>query len=237
VTVDLVNVADETALWTGNYVLPADGNFASAQDSITAAVAQALHLQPTAGAATALAQRGTNDAEAYDLYLKGQHFFIRRGGANMRRAIDYFQRAIARDSNFARAYAGLAMLLTVMPSYVPANGDSMTIEAARLARRALAIDPTLSDGHLALADVLTIQAQPEAAEPEYLAAVAADPRNVTAHQWHGDNLMYLARTDEAIREARSAVALDPLSAVADNDLAYNLVSAGQFDEAIQVAHR
>ena len=237
VTVDLVNVADETALWSGSYVLPADGNFASAQDSITAAVAQALHIQPSAGTASALAQRGTNDPEAYDLYLKGQHFFIRRGGENMRRAIDYFQRAIARDSNFARAYAGLAMLLTVMPSYVPANGDSMTIEAARLARRALAIDPTLSDGHLALADVLTIQAQPTEAEPEYLAAVAADPRNVTAHQWHGDNLMYLARTDDAIREARAAVALDPLSSVADNDLAYNLVSAGQFDEAIRAAHR
>jgi serine/threonine-protein kinase len=237
VTVDLVNVSDETALWTGSYVLPADGNFASAQDSITAAVAQALHIQPSAGAATALAQRGTNDPEAYDLYLKGQHFFNKRGGENMRRAIDYYQRAMARDSNFARAYAGMAILLAVLPSYVPANADSMATEAARLARRALAIDPTLSDGHLALADVLTIQADPAGAEAEYLAAVAADPRNVTAHQWHGDNLMFLGRTDDAIREGRAAVDLDPLSSVADNDLAYTLVSAGQFNEAIRVARR
>jgi TolB-like protein/tRNA A-37 threonylcarbamoyl transferase component Bud32/Tfp pilus assembly protein PilF len=237
VTVDLVNISDETALWTGSYVLPADGNFASAQDSITAAVAQTLHIRPSAGAATAMAQRGTSDPEAYDLYLKGQHFFAVRGAANMRRAIDYYKQAIARDSNFARAYAGLAMLLTVYPFYVQSSGDSIIAEAGRLARRALVIDATLADGHLALASVLTDQQQPAAAEPEYLAAIAADPRNVSAHQWHGDNLALLARSDEAIREGRVSVDLDPLSAVAANDLAYTLVTAGKFDEAIRVARR
>jgi TolB-like protein/tRNA A-37 threonylcarbamoyl transferase component Bud32/Flp pilus assembly protein TadD len=237
VTVDLVNVSDETALWTASYVLPADGNFASAQDSITAAVAQTLHIHPPAGTATALAQRGTSDPEAYDLFLKGQHFFAVRGAANMRRAIDYYKQAIARDSNFARAYAGLSMLLTVYPFYVQASGDSIVAEAGRLARRALAIDPTLADGHLALASVLTDQQQPAAAEPEYLAAEAADPRSVSAHQWHGDNLALLARGDEAIREGRMSVDLDPLSAVAANDLAYTLLTAGQFDEAVRVARR
>jgi serine/threonine-protein kinase len=240
VTVDLVNVADETALWSGSYVLPADGNFAAAQDSITAAVAQTFHIQPSAGAATAQVQRGTNDPEAYDLYLRGQHFFAARGASNLRRAIGYYQQAIARDTNFAHAYASFAMVLTVLPSYVQLAGDStasLGSDASRLAHRALAIDPTLVDGHLALANVLQTKMDAASAEPEFLAALAGDPRSVTAHQWHGNNLMLLGRTDDAIREGRTAVDLDPLSAVADNDLAYNLMSAGQFAEAIRVSRR
>lgn len=236
VTVDLVKVADETALWTGSYTLPADGNFAAAQDSITAAVARALHLQPSSGVTSALAQRGTKDVDAYDLYLKGQHFFATRGAANLRRAIDYFQRAISRDSNFARAYAGLSMAQAVLPAYAQVTDDALSRASARAARRALAIDPELVDGHLALADVILNQGRPADAETEFMAALARDPRNVTAHQWHGDNLTFLGRMDDAIREGRIAVDLDPLSAVAANDLAYSLIAAGRYDEAIQVAH-
>jgi TolB-like protein/tRNA A-37 threonylcarbamoyl transferase component Bud32/Flp pilus assembly protein TadD len=237
VTVDLVNVADESALWTGTYVMPADGNFAAAQDSITGAVARTLHLSAAAAGTNAQAQRGTKDLEAYDLYLKGQYFFAKRGGENLHRAVDYFQRAIARDPNFARAYAGQAMVLTVLPGYTQVADDSLPGEAARLARRALAIDSTLLDGHLALANVLAVGGSPVEAEPEFLAVLARDPRNVTGRQWHADNLAILGRVDEAVREGRMAVDLDPLSAVAGNDLAYGLINAGRFDEAVQVAHR
>ncbi|HEY3934388.1 MAG TPA: protein kinase [Gemmatimonadales bacterium] len=240
VTVELVNVSDESALWTGSFVLPADGNFAAAQDSITAAVSKTLHLQSPAGAVTAQAQRGTNDPEAYDLYLRGQHFFAERGAPSLRRAIDYYRQAIARDSNFARAYANIAMVLTVLPSYVQLGGDSATSilsDAARLAHRALAIDPALVEGHLALGNVLQTEMDAASAEPEFVAALAGDPRSATAHQWHGNNLTLLGRIDDAIREGRAAVDLDPLSAVADNDLAYNLLSAGRLAEAIRVSHR
>ena len=238
VTVDLVKVADESALWTGTYVLPPDGNFTSAQDSITSAVERTLHLSAAAAGSNAQAQRGTKDLEAYDLYLKGQYFFAKRGGENLHRAVDYFQRAIARDPNFARAYAGQAMVLTILPGYTQVvGGDSLSAEAARLARRALAIDSTLVDGHLALANVLAMAGRPGEAEPEFLAVLARDPRNVTGHQWHGDNLAILGRVDEAVREGRAAVDLDPLSAVAANDLAYDLINAGHFTEAVGVGHQ
>ncbi|HEY4099638.1 MAG TPA: protein kinase [Gemmatimonadales bacterium] len=237
VTVDLVNVADESALWSHNYTLPADGNFSAAQDSITAGVSAALHLQTTPGASTAQTQRGTNNVDAYDLYLKGQYFFAKRGGENLRHSIDYYQRAIALDGNFAKAYAGLAMTLTVIPGYTQVSADSAISEAVRLSRRALAIDSTLVDGQLALAYALTGGARPADAEPEFTSVLARDPRNVTARQWHADNLAELGRMDDAIREGRMAVDLDPLSPVALNDLAYELISAGRFDEAIVAAHR
>ncbi|MGH7582701.1 MAG: protein kinase domain-containing protein [Gemmatimonadales bacterium] len=238
VTVDLVKVSDESALWSHDFVLPADGNFAAAQDSITTAVEKALHLSAaTGGAKGAVAQRGTNDVVAYDLYLKGMFFFAKRGKDNLFRAVDYFHQAIARDSNFARAYAGLAALESILPAYVQVNEDSVLTEAGTLARRALAIDSTLADAHLALADVLTDQLHPADAEPEFLAAIALDPRNVTAHQWHADNLNVLARVNDAVREGRAAVDLDPLSAVAWNDYSYVLICAGRFADGADAARR
>ena len=237
VTVELVNVSDESALWTETYVLPADGNFAAAQDSITAAVSRTLRLQAAPGAASAVAQRGTTDVEAYDLYLKGQHFFAKRGGDNLRRSIEYFQRAIARDSMFARAHAGLSLVVSVIPAYVQANGDSLTVESFRYARRALALDSSLSDAHLALANALMVNLQPRESEPEFQAALARDPRNATAHQWYGDVLNVMGRPADAIREGKAAVDLDPLSAVASNDLSYSYLGAGQFDDAVRSARR
>lgn len=237
VTVDLVNVADEAALWTGNFTLPADGNFAAAQDSITAAVRNALHLA-AAGGGSASQQRGTNDMAAYDDYLKGQFLFAKRGGDNLLRAVAYFKRAIARDAKFARAYAGLAMVYGILPGYTQVGStDSVAREAERFARQALAIDATVVDGRLALANALAAQAQPAEAEQEFRKALILDPRNATAHQWIGAVLNVLGRHDEAIREGRAAVDLDPLSAVARNDLAYSLVSAGRYDEALTETRR
>jgi serine/threonine-protein kinase len=237
VTVDLVNVADESALWSHNYTLPANGNFAAAQDSITTEVGKALHLQPAPATSTAQAQRGTNSLDAYDLYLKGQFFFSKRGGQNLQRAVESYQRAIALDTNFARAYAALAMTYTVLPAYAQVPADSMIGEAVRTARRALAIDSTLVDARIALASAYYGEARPADAEREFLYLLARDPRNAIGHQWHGDNLDELGRSDDAIREGRLAVDLDPLSAVALNDLTYSLISAGRFDEAIGTGHR
>jgi serine/threonine-protein kinase len=236
VTVELVNVADESALWTGKYDLPADGNFASTQDSITNAIARTLHLSASV-APTAVTQRGTNDQDAYDLYLKGQYRFARRGRDNLYGAIDNFKSAITRDPLFARAHAGLAMVYSILPAYTAVGGDSLAHEAERIARGALAIDSTLFDAHLALASAMSVQGRPLEAESEYMAALSLDPRNAVAHQWHGGNLAVLGRPGEAVREARIAVELDPLSAVASNDLTYTLITAGQFEEAILAARR
>ncbi len=237
VTVDLVKVADETALWSHDFTLPADGNFAAAQDSITTAVEKALGLGSARGVQSAAAQRGTTDLEAYDLYLKGQFFFAKRGPDNLYRAIGYFKQAIARDPGFARAYAGLSATEGILPGYVQVSGDSILVDAEQQARHALAIDSTLAEAHLALADALSAQLHPAEAEPEFRAAIAIDPRNVTARQWHGDNLNILGRSDEAIRENQTAVELDPLSAVAFNDLSYSLLCAHRFADAETAARR
>jgi len=238
VAVDLVKVDDESALWSGSFVLPASGDFTAGQDSITRAVAKTLHLGAASQAVSAEVQRGTKNNEAYDQYLKGQYFFIKRGGENIQRAIEYFTKAIAIDPQFARARAALAMVYTVLPSYMAvASSDSFITEAQRIAREALAIDSTLAEAHLALANSLNAQLHWQEAEPEYAAALRLDPRNATAHQWHGDNLAFLGRFDESLKEGHAAIDLDPLSAVAYNDLSYNLLNAGRPVDAVQVGRR
>ncbi len=238
VTVELVNVPDESALWTASFILPADGNFAAAQDSITAAVAAALHLARTTGVESAQAQRGTRNGDAYDLFLKGKFFFGKRGSENLQRSVTYYRNALALDPTFARAEAALAMAYTVLPSYEAVGStDSLIREAARLARHALTIDSTVAEAHLALGSSLNGMLRPIEAEPQFAAAVALDPRNVTARQWHGDNLAQLGRFDEAIREGRESTELDPLSAVAGNDLSYSLLGAGQYAAAARTSRR
>jgi len=237
VTVDLVKVSDESALWSHDFTLPADGNFAAAQDSITVAVATAPHLAATHGTETAAAQRGTSDMQAYDLYLKGMFFFAKRGSDALHKSINYFDQAIAQDPKFARAYAGLSLAEGILPAWESMRGDSIVRDAEAMARRSLALDAQLADGHVALANALTNEFRPAAAEAEYQAAISLDPRSETAHQWRGDNLTLLGRPDDGVRESEAAVALDPLSAVAYNDLAYSYLCAGRYRDAVTAGRR
>jgi serine/threonine-protein kinase len=237
VTVDLVKVSDESAVWSHDFALPADGNFSAAQDSITSAVAAALHITQARGAQGAAAQRGTSNQQAYDLYLRGMFFFAKRGIRNLTQAIDYFRQAIALDPDFAHAYAGISLVEGVLPSYVETSTDSVLRDAEGMARKALALDSTLPDAHLALANALSGAMRSGDAEAEFQKAITLDPRNATARQWHGDNLVVLGRTDDAVREGTAATDLDPLSPVAFNDLAYMLLCAGRYSESIAAAYR
>ena len=213
-------------------------NVFQVQEALARGIANKLQASLTPGATTAVhALRGTDDVEAYDLFLKGQYFFAKRGRDNLNRSVDYFKRAIARDDNFARAHAGLAMVYSVLPGWAQVSGTTTLADAERSARRALAIDSTLVDGHVALANALTGLGRPAEAEQQFVVALKIDPRSATGHQWRGANLTLLGRGDEAIREGRIAVGLDPLSGVASSDLAYSLLSAQKLDDAIEVIHR
>ncbi len=213
-------------------------NVFQVQEALARGVANRLRASLSPAAEQAVqAPRGTDDVEAYDLYLKGQYFFEKRGGDNLNRGIDYFKRAIARDGNFARAHAGLAMLYSILPGWTQVTDVMPLIEAERGARRALAIDSTLVEGRLALANALTGLGRPQEAEREFVVALAMDPRSATGHQWRGANLNLLGRSAEAIREGQIATELDPLSAVAWSDLGYILISARRFDDAIRAINR
>ena len=176
---------------------------------------------------------------AFDAYVLGRFHWRKRGVENLRLAVADFRRAIDHDSTFARAWAGYADALSMLPGY----GD-VTLTAAEAlraaepaARRAVALAPTDPEGHIALASVLLTGYDFRGALTALDAALALDPSHATAHQRRGESLLALGRMQEAEAAGRKALALDPLSAVINNALAYVYLGRRDNDEAIRLWRR
>jgi len=239
VTTQLVSAAD------GKVVLDSmfeshSGDVFRVQDDLTRAIVGALSPalggHPAAAFATA-STRGTADTAAYYLYLKGRYYWLERGAANVARAILYFQQATARDSSFARAYAGLALAYDVLSAYVVDPTDSATALTAASATRAMEIDSTLADSRVALALALDRQMRFGAAVASYRKALSIEPSNQYAHHAFGMMLVFTGHTDEGVAELRQATQLDPLAKSAGTALVLGFLAARRFPEAFAEARR
>ncbi|MFV1986807.1 MAG: hypothetical protein ACC682_05980 [Gemmatimonadota bacterium] len=212
ITVELVNVSDGTRLWSTSYDRLLEGVFAI-QSEIAEAVAEALRVP--LGLAPEDLVAGTFDTEAHDLYLSGRAA-LRRRGPGVGEAVALFEAALARDSMWAPAWAGLAVAHVTHPFYTGLGGESTDSvfwaqsmaagEAA--ARRALALDPRNSSARVALGDIHRDRWEWAEAERELLRALADDPDDAEAHLQYSELLWGVGRLDEALRESGRALALD-----------------------------
>ena len=209
VSVHLASASDGVEIWSESYDRGADQVFAL-QDAITQSVADALQ---TGGDARRVRDvRGTRDPEAYDLYMRGQ-YLLRRRGPGVRQAAEHFERAIARDSLYARAHAGLAAALELFPYFAETPAADVSERAMAAARRALALDSTLSEAHTALGLAFMHAWDWTGARREMQRAVELDPDDPSAHHQYGRVLLYVAGTDSALAEFRRAKAIDPFSSL------------------------
>ena len=237
VTGQLTSVRDGLSLWSDSYERDASDVFA-VQDDIARSIAEALKLRlaSTAGGAQAPAA-GTANLEAYDHYLRGRHFWNARGADNIRRAISYFEQAIAADPQFGRAYAARAIAYALLPEYT----DSSPVDALEKTRadatKALALDSTLAEAHTGLALASVHNRDWETAEASYQRAIKLDPRYPTAHQWYGEMLYNMSRLDSSVAETRRARQLDPLAPILATAHTYSLFLARRYDEALAEAKR
>jgi tetratricopeptide (TPR) repeat protein len=204
------------------------------QDDIARSIADALKLK-LGDHATELASssHGTANLDAYDAYMRGRYFWNRRGAANLRKALTYFDESIAKDSAFARAYAGLATTYAILPEYTddpPADGAA---KARAAATRALTLDSTLAEAHTAIGLTAVHAWDFRSGELEYAKAIQLDPQFPTAHQWYGELLYHTGRVDSSLVEIRRAIALDPLAPILPDALGYALTLAGRYNEAIE----
>jgi serine/threonine-protein kinase len=229
----LTNVSDGLAIWSDTYERSTSDIFA-VQDEIARAIADALKLKlGVSAAASSSSTGGTASLEAYDSYLRGRYFWNRRGAANLRRALTYFEESIEKDPRFARAHAGLAITYALLPEYTdtpPPDGLAKTRTAAT---RALELDGSLAEAHTALGLAAVHDWDFKAGEAAYRKAIAAEPGYPTAHQWYGELLYHTGRIDSSLAEIRRAVALDPLAPILPVALGYALTLAGRYDEALQ----
>ena len=134
----------------------------------------------TAATATRRRVRGERStarptSQAYDLYLRGRYFFDKRGEAGLRRALDYFEQAAKKDSDFARAYAGIANVYALLPLYANVRVDSLMPLAMQAINRAVALDSTLAEAFASRATLLQASWRWADAERDYQRALALDP--------------------------------------------------------------
>ncbi|MEJ7812394.1 MAG: protein kinase [Gemmatimonadaceae bacterium] len=229
----LVSAADGAVLWTETY----DRAFAdvfAVQEEIAQAIVGALRGRLGGDAQVVLVHPGTADIAAYEQYLKGQLFFNQRTPAGLRRAVSYFEQAIARDPTYARAYAGLAHAHLVMVVFGNARPTEELPRARAAALRALALDSTVAEAHAALGHLRFVFDWQWAEGLRALdRAIALDPGYAFARQLRGIYLMNRGRLDESATALRDALAVDPLSAAIRMNLGQAYVYAHRPDEAIR----
>lgn len=229
----LTSVSDGLAIWSDTYDRSTSDIFA-VQHDIARAIAAALKLK-LGGAAAELSStaHGTDNVDAYDSFLRGRYLWNRRGAANLRRALAYFEESITRDPGFARAYAGLAITYAILPEYTDSAPRDVLAKTRSAATRALALDSTLAEAHTALGLSAVHAWDFRAGEAEYQKAIALDPAYPTARQWYGELLYHTGRIDSSQAEIQRAVALDPLAPIPPLALGYVLTLAGRYEDAIK----
>lgn len=237
VTVQLLNVADGSSIWADTFDEPFGDVFA-VQDAISQRVAQALAANLTREARGRMTRRYTNDTEAYQLYIRGRYFWERRTAESLRRSIDFYNQAIAKDPTYALAYAGLADSYNILGNFGVAAPGDIYPRAKAAATRALEIDATLVEAEVARAFATYLYDRDwPTAEDGFTRALAAAPNYGPAHQWYAVCLVSRGRFDDARAEIRRAVEVEPLSLAINAVVAWIEYLTRRNNEAVAAAMR
>jgi TolB-like protein/Flp pilus assembly protein TadD len=231
ITVRLLSAADGQQLWADKFEEEFTDIF-SVEDSISERVAAALAVTLTGADKKQLTKRYTENAEAYQLYLKGRYYAGKYTPEGTKKAIAYFDKAIALDPNYALAYDGLAYCYYASDWFGPPKENFAKGRA--LVEKALEIDPALAEAHVSLGLLVAwLDYDWPGAEREFKRAFELNANYPPAHLWYGYYLMGLGNFDQSIAEIKRAIELDPLSAEANTCLGIALLDGHRYDEALQ----
>lgn len=232
INVELIDARDDTQVWGAQYNRRLSDLF-TLQEEIARQVSEKLQLRLSGEDQKQVTKRYTENAEAYQLYLKGRFYWNKRTEEAMKKGIDYFNQAIEKDPAYALAYAGLADCYALLYEYSAAPSRDLYPKAKAAAMRALELDDNLAEAHTSLAAAYEYEWNWQEVERQYEKAIQLNPNYGTAHHWYSAYLVGRKRFDDAIREARRALELDPLSLIFNTALGRALHSARRYDEAIE----
>jgi tetratricopeptide (TPR) repeat protein len=230
VNVQLVNALSDAHLWAETYDRKLTDIFAVETD-IAKAIAESLQARLTGLEKSSIAKVPTANPEAYELYLKGRFFAEKRTGEDLRKSIEYFNQAVAKDPNYALAYAGLAGSYLLLSPYADATPGESIPPARRAAKKALELDDSLAEAHAAAGLLATFDHDFRLAITELERAIQLNPNYATAHHWVSLPFMALGQFDRAIVEGKRAIELDPLSLICNADLSWLYFNQRRYDEA------
>jgi TolB-like protein/Tfp pilus assembly protein PilF len=233
VNVQLINAMTDTHLWADTYDRKLVDVFAVESD-IAHTIADMLQARLTGSEKAAMSKQPTANSEAHELYLQGRFFWNKRTAVDLRRSIEYFNQAIAKDPNYALAYAGLAQSWSVLPAYNGGAPSDCWPQAEVFSKKALAIDATSSDAIAVLAAYKALYEFDFAgARMEYERAIQLNPNDATAHHWFAaDVLATTGQHAQELVEIKHALELDPLSLVINTNLGQAYLHNGRLDDAI-----
>ena len=234
VSADLTNVQDNTEIWGERYERKAS-DIISLQQQIAGDIADKLRSKLSGTEKQQVTKQGTQNPEAYQLYVKGRYYWNKRTSPDITTAISYFNQAIDKDPGYALAYAGLADAYGVLIAYGSDPNDVIP-KASAAAEKALELDPTLACPHAVLGyNKMRYNWDFSGGEAEFRRAFELDPSDATAHQWFSENLSYIGgRAQESIDEGNRAHQLDPLSPIIGFQQAQAYSVDRQFDKAIEL---
>jgi eukaryotic-like serine/threonine-protein kinase len=230
ITAQLIRAATDQHLWADSYERDLQ-DVLGLQNEVANAITQQVEGRLSQkNEARREGYRPVN-TEAYEAYLKGRYFWNKRDRTSLEKSLGYFNEAIAKDPNYALAYAGLADVYVVFgPDWAMVPGD-VNEKAKAAAQKALEIDDSLAEAHTSLASIYHNEWNWQGAEREFKRAIELNPNYATAHHWYSIYLTTTSRFDEAVKEAKKAAELDPLSLIISASLGSRLNEARRYEDA------
>jgi len=236
VTVQLLQVSEGAIRWAGQF----DEKLIDVlrlEDSISEQVAGALIPQLTGEEQEQLAKRGTEDAQAFEAYLRGRYHWHSLTEEGFAKAMREYHRAIALDPNYALAYAGIADYYIFLGIFGVLPFAECAASAYEAAEQAIELDATLAEAHAALGFAMVCRDFDfRGAEAHYLRALELNPNSAVAHNWYNFMLLQSGRFDESLAEVTRAIELDPVTPLTTLALGWCHYHARRFEQALTV-HR
>jgi serine/threonine-protein kinase len=233
ITAQLVDAVKDRHLWAKSYVRDLS-DILVLQTEVALAISNEVRIKLSPSEEARLARPRTVDPKAHEAYLMGLYLWNGREPSEIKRAIDYFERAGALDPHYALPHAGLADIYGYLGNLSQIPQTVAHARAKEEANRALAIDSTLGEAHASIAMLKTeYEWDWVGAEREFRRAIELNPGYATAHEWYADYLSRLGRRKEALSEIHRALQLDPLSAPVNGMLGTVYFYGRQTDRAIE----
>ena len=236
ISTELLDVRDNKQLW-GEQYHEKTSDLLSIQREIAKEITGNLRLKLSGPEQSRLAKHYTENAEAYQLYLKGRFYWNKRTEEGVRKGIEYFQQAIEKDPTYALAYTGIADCYSLETLHIDVGSLSPSEAAPKAkaaAMKALELDDTLAEAHTSLAFIkLNFDWDWTGAEREFKRAIELNPNYSNAHHWYSHYLMAMGRIEESLAESKRALELDPLSLIMNVHLGWHYLNAHQYDLAIE----
>lgn len=234
VTAQLIRGATDQHFWSQTY----DREMRDAltlESELAQSIAEKVEVTVTGEEYQRLSSAHPVAPEVYESYLKGRFALEQGDRVRLEQSIPFFEDALTRDTTFAPAYLGLAETYTMLGTVAAGEPPQATRpKVISFARKALAIDPSLVEAHVVLANVLQEQWHWTEAETEYRRAIELNPDNAEAYRWFAMWLVCEGRPSEAVTTIQRARALDPVG-VTGGSVAWILFQAHHYDDAIREA--